>query len=56
MGSGSVGVAAVRLGRDFHGTDICDEALELSETRLRAEGAVPEETADSRGMRLARSG
>ena len=56
MGSGSVGVAAVRLGRDFLGTDICDEALDISGTRLRAEGALPEETADSRGMRLARSG
>ena len=56
MGSGSVGVAAARLGRDFLGTDICDEALDISHMRLRAEGAVPEEAADAHGMRLARSG
>ncbi|ATB30460.1 DNA-methyltransferase [Melittangium boletus] len=43
MGSGSVGVAAARLGRDFLGTDICPEARVLTETRLRAEGAQPGE-------------
>jgi len=56
MGSGSVGVAAVRLGRDFRGTDICPEALAVTETRLRAEGALPEESGDTRGLRIARSG
>ncbi|WP_257461783.1 DNA-methyltransferase [Archangium lipolyticum] len=57
MGSGSVGVAAARLGRDFWGTDICDEALAVSGTRLLAEGAEPEEAPeDSREMRRVRSG
>ncbi|HZH75396.1 MAG TPA: site-specific DNA-methyltransferase [Archangium sp.] len=56
MGSGSVGVAAVRLGRDFRGTDICPEALAVTEARLRAEGALPEESEDTRGLRIARSG
>lgn len=62
MGSGSVGVAAARLGRDFLGTDICDEALAVTEARLRSEGALPEETVEpvdtveTRAMRLARSG
>jgi site-specific DNA-methyltransferase (adenine-specific) len=42
MGSGSVGVAAARLGRDFRGTDIQAEARALTEARLRAEGARPE--------------
>lgn len=46
MGSGSVGVAAARLGRDFLGTDICVEARVLTEARLRAEGARPEEHAE----------
>ncbi|WNG42886.1 site-specific DNA-methyltransferase [Archangium minus] len=56
LGSGSVGVAAVRLGRDFRGTDICDEALTVTEARLRAEGAVSEETGETREVLLARSG
>lgn len=34
MGSGSVGVAAVRLGRRFVGTDLNPEAVRLSESRL----------------------
>jgi site-specific DNA-methyltransferase (adenine-specific) len=55
LGSGSVGVAAVRLGRDFRGTDICDEALAISEARLRAEGAVPEEAGET-SVCMARSG
>jgi site-specific DNA-methyltransferase (adenine-specific) len=41
MGSGSVGVAAARLGRDFQGTDVNPEALGLTEERLRAQGALP---------------
>ena len=41
MGSGSVGVAAARLGRHFLGTDVNPEALGLTEARLRAEGARP---------------
>lgn len=56
LGSGSVGVAAARLGRSFQGTDICGEALEVAGSRLRAAGAVLEAPVDSRGMRMARSG
>jgi site-specific DNA-methyltransferase (adenine-specific) len=42
MGSGSVGVAALRLGRRFIGTDISPSARELTEQRLSAEvGASP---------------
>ena len=37
MGSGSVGVAALRLGRRFIGTDISPSARELTEQRLSAE-------------------
>jgi site-specific DNA-methyltransferase (adenine-specific) len=39
MGSGSVGVAALRLGRTFSGTDVCDEALAVGKARFAAEGA-----------------
>ena len=39
MGSGSVGVAAVRRGRDFLGNDLCAEAVEIARTRLREHGA-----------------
>jgi DNA modification methylase len=38
-GSGSVGVAAVRNGRDFRGNDLCLEAIEIARSRLVAEGA-----------------
>jgi site-specific DNA-methyltransferase (adenine-specific) len=43
MGSGSVGVAAVRLGRRFIGTDLNPEAVRLSGHRLRqlGEGREP---------------
>lgn len=34
MGSCSVGVAAQRLGRDFAGTDICREAVQVARCRL----------------------
>ncbi len=40
MGSGSVGLAAVSLGRHFAGCDICDEAVEIAEERLRRAGAL----------------
>ncbi|MBK8171719.1 MAG: site-specific DNA-methyltransferase [Sandaracinaceae bacterium] len=40
MGSGSVGVAAGRLGRSFRGCDISPSALEWTETRLRELGMV----------------
>lgn len=36
MGSGSVGVAAARLGRRFAGTDINPEAVRITTERLRA--------------------
>ena len=39
MGSGSVGVAAVNLGRDFCGCDISPEAQAMADERLRAAGA-----------------
>lgn len=38
-GSGSVGVAAARNGRDFRGNDLCLEAVEIAKARLIAEGA-----------------
>lgn len=40
IGSGSVGVAAVRSGRDFVGSDICAEACEVARVRLAEEGGV----------------
>jgi len=39
MGSGSVGVAAVTLGRSFWGNDLCAEAVEIARGRLREAGA-----------------
>ncbi|MCD6496796.1 MAG: site-specific DNA-methyltransferase [Deltaproteobacteria bacterium] len=39
MGSGSVGVAAARLGRNFLGNDTCEEAVRISEERLLAADA-----------------
>ncbi len=39
MGSGSVGVAAVELGRRFRGTDICAEAVKVAAERIGAAGA-----------------
>jgi site-specific DNA-methyltransferase (adenine-specific) len=39
MGSGSVGVAAARLGRRFVGTDVNPEAVRISAERLREFGA-----------------
>jgi site-specific DNA-methyltransferase (adenine-specific) len=40
MGSGSVGVAAATLGRDFLGNDLCAEAVEIARERLDELGAV----------------
>ena len=44
MGSGSVGVAALRAGRRFRGTDLNPEAVRLTADRLRqfGEGHAPE--------------
>lgn len=39
MGSGSVGVAAAGLGRNFLGNDLCAEAVEITRTRLLENGA-----------------
>jgi site-specific DNA-methyltransferase (adenine-specific) len=46
MGSGSVGVAAARLGRRFLGTDVNPEAIRLSESRLLefGPGKAPKES------------
>jgi site-specific DNA-methyltransferase (adenine-specific) len=40
VGSGSVGAAAVRLGRRFLGNDLCEEAVEVSRRRLVAAGGA----------------
>ncbi|MGE0324565.1 MAG: site-specific DNA-methyltransferase [Polyangiaceae bacterium] len=37
-GSGSAGVAALRQGRHFMGSDICDEAIKISSQRLTEAG------------------
>lgn len=39
MGSGSVGVAALQLGRNFGGADICAEAISVAATRFGEAGA-----------------
>lgn len=38
VGSGSTGVAAVSLGRDFVGFDICAEAIDIARQRLEGAG------------------
>ena len=38
-GSGSVGVAAARNGRDFAGNDLCAEAIDITRRRLLEAGA-----------------
>ena len=38
MGSGSVGVAAIRNRRNFCGNDLCEEALDITRQRLRDVG------------------
>lgn len=40
MGSGSVGVAAIRNGRDFLGNDLCTEAFDITMERLRGAGGI----------------
>lgn len=45
MGSGSTGVAAVRLGRHFRGNDLGSEAVEITRRRLAEEGAVEQQEA-----------
>jgi site-specific DNA-methyltransferase (adenine-specific) len=41
MGSGAFGVAAVRLGRSFAGTDTSPEASTVARSRLKAAGGRP---------------
>jgi site-specific DNA-methyltransferase (adenine-specific) len=41
MGSGSTGVAALELGRRFAGCDICQEAIDLTSSRLAALSPPP---------------
>jgi site-specific DNA-methyltransferase (adenine-specific) len=45
MGSGSVGVAAVKLGRSFTGNDLNPEAVRIAGQRLAELNAVPEKEA-----------
>jgi len=40
MGSGSVGVAAIRQGRTFAGNDLGQEAVDITRERLRAVGGL----------------
>jgi hypothetical protein len=40
MGSGSVGVAAMKLGRRFLGNDLNPEAVQIASQRLREVGAL----------------
>lgn len=47
-GSGSVGVAAGRLGRLFLGTDVCHEAIEVSTGRIEAAGLTRDPALHSR--------
>jgi site-specific DNA-methyltransferase (adenine-specific) len=47
MGSGSTGVASIRLGRHFVGNDTCAEALAITRDRLIAEGGVERPEDDS---------
>ena len=39
MGSGSTGVAAIGLGRNFMGNDLCEEAMQITRQRLIDGGA-----------------
>jgi site-specific DNA-methyltransferase (adenine-specific) len=41
MGSGAFGVAALNMGRNFAGADICAQAVEISERRFVAAGGRP---------------
>ena len=54
MGSGSVGVAALRAGRRFLGNDLNPEAVTLAATRLRAfgDGTQPADVRDDRPSNL----
>jgi site-specific DNA-methyltransferase (adenine-specific) len=45
MGSGSVGVAAIRNARHFRGNDLCAEALDITRIRLAEAGGAEGECA-----------
>lgn len=49
-GSGSVGVAAANLGRHFWGSDLGEEALEITRRRLIEAGAVEAEEIEERAQ------
>lgn len=42
-GSGSVGVAALKLGRNFQGADLCQEAIDIAGTRMSELGHAAEQ-------------
>jgi site-specific DNA-methyltransferase (adenine-specific) len=44
MGSGSAGVAAIRNGRTFRGNDLCEEAVDITRSRLIEAGGHEGET------------
>jgi site-specific DNA-methyltransferase (adenine-specific) len=53
MGSGSVGIAATKLGRRFLGNDVNPEAVQIAARRLReagAAGSAPAAAADAEPM------
>jgi DNA modification methylase len=53
MGSGSVGIAATKLGRRFLGNDLNPEAVQTASRRLRetgAKGSAPPVGADAEPM------
>jgi site-specific DNA-methyltransferase (adenine-specific) len=45
VGSGSTGVATVKPGCNFWGSDVCAEAIEVARARLEEAGAVADERA-----------
>ena len=49
MGSGSVGVAALRLGRRFIGTDLNPDAVQLTGQRLRQLGSGTQPDVTTKG-------
>ncbi|WP_242333093.1 site-specific DNA-methyltransferase [Anaeromyxobacter sp. SG66] len=53
MGSGSVGIAAVRAGRNFAGSDICVEAANVASKRFSEVGVNVEEWQTAPGRRSA---
>lgn len=55
LGSGSVGIAAVTSGRCFAGSDICEEAVEIADGRLREAGAIAVHPGPGRAASLAES-